>query len=50
MKIVREVTLRCTNCHCGVKVEEQEMSKDHYQNTTDDNLLFTVIKDRKDEP
>ncbi len=49
LKIVREVTLRCSNCHCGVKVEELEMSKDHYQNTTNANLLFTVIKDGKDK-
>tara|TARA_Y100000310_G_C20400169_1_gene677021 strand:+ start:525 stop:815 length:291 start_codon:yes stop_codon:yes gene_type:complete len=23
LKIVREVTLRCSNCNCGVKVEEK---------------------------
>jgi hypothetical protein len=44
LKIVREVTLRCSNCQCGVKVEqikviaEGEMAQ----------LLFTVVKDRKD--
>ena len=25
LKIVREVALRCSNCHCGVKVEVKEL-------------------------
>jgi hypothetical protein len=25
LKIVREVTLRCSNCHCGVKVEQIQL-------------------------
>ena len=25
LKIVREVTLRCSNCHCGVKIEERKI-------------------------
>jgi len=47
LQIVREIVLRCTNCNCAVKVEERKMSKDHYQNTTDEDLLFTVLKNAK---
>jgi len=34
LKIVREVTVRCSNCHCGVKVDEKRMERLE--------LLFTV--------
>ena len=51
LKIVREVTLRCSNCNCGVKIEEKKM-KPHdslYDPGFAEDLLFTVVKDRKDE-
>ena len=60
LKIVREVTLRCSNCHCGVKIEERKI-KPHdslydprrlnppWNMTTAEDLLFTVVKDRKED-
>jgi len=57
LKIVREVTLRCSNCHCGVKVEKIKIGKEKGEVFLDDNgiaavkdLLFTVVKDGKDQP
>jgi hypothetical protein len=61
LKIVREVTLRCSNCHCGVKVEERKI-KPHdsligsgqlnptWTIMAAEDLLFTVVKNGKDEP
>jgi len=48
LKIVREVTLRCSNCHCGVKVEERQLHelKSGIEEVVE-NLLFTVVKDGK---
>jgi len=53
LKIVREITLRCSNCHCGVKVEQMKMGDIREPEVLDmarDNyLLFTVVKDRKED-
>jgi len=46
LKIVREVTLRCSNCHCGVKVEEKKLFGQTIYGH--EELLFTVVKNRKD--
>jgi len=50
LKIVREVTLRCSNCHCGVKVEVRKIGNGDslYDLEDQDNKLFTVVKDGKD--
>jgi len=62
MKIVREVILRCDNCHCGVKVESRvledwnygESNKYKLRNNPNkyskqwyEDLLFTVLKNAK---
>ena len=51
LKIVREVTLRCSNCHCGVKVDVRKIESHDslYDLERQDNLLFTVVKDRKED-
>jgi hypothetical protein len=52
--MVREVTLRCSNCHCGVKVEVQTLDIEKINrrieriDTKFNDLLFTVVKDGKD--
>ena len=55
LKIVREVTLRCSNCHCGVKVEQLRINDEDVEYAFDNqalgelgNLMFTVVKDGKD--
>ena len=51
LKLVREVTLRCSNCHCGVKVEETKLGnkkREVYESWDADELLFTVVKNGKD--
>tara|TARA_Y100000310_G_C20070105_1_gene528962 strand:- start:278 stop:484 length:207 start_codon:yes stop_codon:yes gene_type:complete len=50
LKIVREVTLRCSNCGCGVKVDSRKIEPHDslYDLEEQDNLLFTVVKNRKD--
>ena len=42
LQIVREIILRCSNCHCAVKVEETPYGCD--ENHIDEDLLFTVTK------
>jgi len=41
LQIVREIVLRCTNCHCAVKVEELKVL------AQDEDLLFSVLKNAK---
>ena len=48
MKIVREVILRCANCHCAVKVESTKIeipdSQINWDSENCERLLFTVTK------
>jgi len=56
LKIVREIILRCANCHCAVKVESTKLDSDRHNlaeaytesidwNSKDcERLLFTVTK------
>jgi hypothetical protein len=46
--MVREVTLRCSNCNCGVKIEERKLNE-NAPITKSIDLLFTVVKNGKDE-
>jgi len=41
LQIVREIVLRCTNCHCAVKVEKLKVL------AQDEDLLFSVLKNAK---
>ena len=55
LKIVREVILRCTNCHCAVKVEITKLDflehcgDNPYTNKlySEEEQLFTVLKNAK---
>ena len=48
MKIVREIILRCENCHCAVKVEStainQTLGWGVWNSEDCERLLFTVTK------
>jgi hypothetical protein len=55
LKIVREIILRCSNCHCGVKIEQLPINDEDVEDVFDNrvlgelgNLMFTVIKNGKD--
>ena len=56
LQIVREIILRCNNCHCAVKVESIKFDSDWNDlaseeivwNSEDcERLLFTVTKNAK---
>ena len=47
LEIVREIILRCTNCNCGVKVEEVKIENLRGVRLPDPQLLFTVLKNAK---
>jgi len=51
LQIVREIILRCNNCHCAVKVESTKIDIPDRQinwNSEDcERLLFTVTKNAK---
>jgi len=51
LQIVREIILRCENCHCAVKVERTTIERHEWQiNWNSENcerLLFTVLKNAK---
>jgi hypothetical protein len=59
LKIIREVTLRCSNCRCAVKVEVKELkelddllwkSKTSLIEVVTKKLLFAVVKNGKEKP
>ena len=49
LKMIREVILRCSNCHCGVKVEERTMDGIVKSYPDNEYPLLTIIKNGQDE-